>query len=59
MAKQNKTEYDKIKTKQAEQLGSIDDVHPMKQVAIMSVIQMLMLAGVGIAMFMIGLSVGS
>ena len=52
-------EYDKIKAQQAEQLGSIDDVHPMKQVAIMSVIQMLMLAGVGIAMFMIGLSVGS
>tara|TARA_B100000963_G_scaffold126090_1_gene110040 strand:+ start:122 stop:301 length:180 start_codon:yes stop_codon:yes gene_type:complete len=59
MAKQNKTEYDKIKTKQAEQLGSIDNVHPMKQVAIMSVIQFLMLAGVGFAMLMIGLSVGS
>ena len=52
-------EYEKIKKEQAEQLGSIDDVHPMKQVAIMSAIQMLMLAGVGIAMFMIGLSVGS
>ena len=59
MTKQNKTEYSKIKTKQAEQLGSIDEIHPMKQVAIMSVIQVLMLIGMGIGMFMIGLSVGS
>tara|TARA_B100001287_G_scaffold185952_1_gene156914 strand:+ start:567 stop:725 length:159 start_codon:yes stop_codon:yes gene_type:complete len=50
-------EYEKIKKEQAEQLGSIDDVHPMKQVAIMSVIQMLMLAGVGIAMYMIAISI--
>ena len=50
-------EYQKIKKEQAEQLGSIDDVHPMKQVAIMSVIQMLMLAGVGIAMYMIAISI--
>ena len=59
MTKQNKTEYAKIKSKQAEQLGSIDEIHPMKQVAIMSVIQVLMLIGMGIGMFMIGLSVGS
>tara|TARA_Y100001937_G_C7016982_1_gene283624 strand:- start:233 stop:412 length:180 start_codon:yes stop_codon:yes gene_type:complete len=59
MTKQNKTEYAKIKTQQAEQLGSIDEIHPMKQVAIMSVIQVLMLIGMGIGMFMIGLSVGS
>ena len=36
-------EYDKIKATQADQLGSIDKIHPMKQVAIMSVIQILML----------------
>tara|TARA_B100001109_G_C18671660_1_gene384396 strand:- start:140 stop:298 length:159 start_codon:yes stop_codon:yes gene_type:complete len=50
-------EYEKIKKEQAEHLGSIDDIHPMKQVAIMSVIQMLMLAGVGVAMYMIAVSV--
>lgn len=50
-------EYEKIKKEQSEQLGSIDNVHPMKQVAIMSVIQMLMLAGVGIAMYMIAISI--
>ncbi len=49
-------EYDKIKAQQADQLGSIDDIHPMKQVAIMSVIQILMLAGMGVAMFLIAIS---
>ena len=47
------TEYDKLKQKQ---LGSIDSVHPMKQVAIMSVVQVLMLAGVVFTMFFIGLN---
>jgi hypothetical protein len=50
------TEYDKLKQKQQEQLGSIDSVHPMKQVAIMSVVQVLMLAGVVFTMFFIGLN---
>ena len=30
------SEYKNIKQKQAEQLGTIDEVHPMKQVAVMS-----------------------
>mgnify|MGYP006177307683 FL=1 len=50
------TEYSKMKARQAEQLGSIDDVHPMKQIAVMSVIQVLMLATVGAGMFFIGLN---
>ena len=50
-------EYEKIKHHQTEQLGSIDDVHPMKQVAIMSVIQVLVLAGMMVLMFIIGKSV--
>jgi|TARA_B110000444_G_scaffold179476_1_gene168249 hypothetical protein len=50
------TEYSKMKARQAEQLGSIDDVHPLKQVAIMSIIQVLMLAIVGVGMFFIGLN---
>jgi|TARA_B100001057_G_scaffold188107_1_gene188925 hypothetical protein len=50
-------EYAKIKAEQAEQLGSIDKVHPMKQVAIMSVIQVLMLIGIGISMYIIGINV--
>ena len=50
-------EYERIKNTQAEQLGSIDDVHPMKQVAIMSVIQVLVLAGMMAAMFIIGKSI--
>tara|TARA_R110001592_G_scaffold1805_14_gene10948 strand:+ start:40611 stop:40751 length:141 start_codon:yes stop_codon:yes gene_type:complete len=45
-----------MKAAQAEQLGSIDQAHPMKQIAIMSVIQVLMLASVGIGMFFIGLN---
>ena len=49
-------EYNKMKAAQAEQLGSIDQAHPMKQIAIMSVIQVLMLASVGIGMFFIGLN---
>jgi len=47
-------EYNKLKQKQQEQLGSIDSVHPMKQVAVMSVVQVLMLAGVVITMLFIG-----
>lgn len=50
-------EYEKIKERRAEQLGSIDDVHPMKQVAVMSVIQVLMLASVAIGMLLIGAGV--
>ena len=50
-------EYAKLKAEQAEQLGSIDKVHPMKQVAIMSVIQVLMLIGIGISMYIIGINV--
>jgi len=48
------TEYAKMKERQAEQLGSIDEAHPMKQIAVMSVIQVLMLASVGIGMLLIG-----
>ena len=47
-------EYSKIKAEQAEQLGSID---PMKMVTIMSGIQVLMLLGMGISMWLIGISV--
>lgn len=50
-------EYQKVKAKQAEQLGSIDQAHPMKQVAVMSVIQVLVLAGMMIVMYLIGKSV--
>ena len=49
-------EYDKVKEEFDEQLGSIDKAHPMKQIAVMSVIQVLMLAGVGIGMLLIGLN---
>ena len=49
-------EYNKIKKAQSEQLGSIDSLHPMKQIAIMSVIQVLMLASVGIGMLLIGIN---
>tara|TARA_R110001592_G_scaffold87400_2_gene258156 strand:+ start:15133 stop:15291 length:159 start_codon:yes stop_codon:yes gene_type:complete len=49
-------EYDKMKAAQAEQLGSIDEAHPMKQIAIMSVIQVIMLASVGIGMLFIGIN---
>ena len=49
------TEYSKIKNQQAEQLGSIDKAHPMKAVAVMSVIQVLMLATVVLGMFFIDL----
>tara|TARA_Y100001937_G_C7068778_1_gene307356 strand:+ start:617 stop:787 length:171 start_codon:yes stop_codon:yes gene_type:complete len=52
-------EYDKIKATQADQLGSIDKIHPMKQVAIMSVIQILMLIGMGIVMLTIAMSLGA
>ena len=49
-------EFDKIKARQEEQLGSIDDIHPMKQVALMSVIQLLMLICVGVGMLFIGIN---
>jgi len=49
-------EYNKLKATQAEQLGSIDKAHPMKQIAVMSVIQVVMLASVGIGMFFIGIN---
>lgn len=50
-------EYNKMKAAQAEQLGSIDKAHPMKQIAIMSVIQLLMLAGMAVGMLFIGLNI--
>ena len=50
-------EYKKIKEKQQEQLGSIDRVHPMKQIAIMSVVQVIMLASVVITMLFITVNV--
>ena len=50
------TEYSKMKERQEQQLGSIDGAHPMKQIAVMSVIQVLMLATVGAGMFFIGLN---
>ena len=50
------TEYKKMKARQEEQLGSIDNIHPMKQIAVMSVIQVLMLATVGVGMLFIGLN---
>lgn len=46
-----------MKATQAEQLGSIDQAHPMKQIAIMSVIQIVMLASVVIGMVFIGLNI--
>ena len=45
-----------MKAKQADQLGSIDQAHPMKQIAIMSVIQIVMLASVGVGMVFIGIN---
>lgn len=51
------SEYKKIKREQSEQLGSIDKVHPMKQITVMAIIQFLMLAGMGIAMIFISLNV--
>lgn len=50
-------EYNKIKNTQAEQLGSIDKLHPMKQITVMAVIQFLMLGGMAIGMLFIGLNV--
>ena len=50
-------EYDKVKEDMDEQLGSIDKAHPMKQIAVMSVIQVLVLAGMMAAMFIIGKSI--
>ena len=50
-------EYKKIKEKQQEQLGSIDRVHPMKQIAIMSVVQVIMLASVVITMLFITVNI--
>ena len=49
-------EYDKVKEDMDEQLGSIDKAHPMKQIAVMSVIQVLVLASVGVGMFFIGIN---
>ena len=51
------TEYTKIKKAQSEQLGSIDKLHPMKQITVMAVIQFLMLAVMGGVMLFIGLNV--
>ncbi len=51
------SEYSKIKKQQSEQLGSIDKAHPMKQVAVMSGVQVIMIGIVGLAMYLIGISV--
>ena len=51
------SEYRKLKQKQQEQLGSIDRVHPMKQIAVMSVVQVIMLASVVITMLFITVNV--
>lgn len=51
------TEYDKLKQQREEQLGSIDKVHPMKQIAVMSVVQVIMLAGVVITMLFITVNI--
>ena len=50
------SEYKKIKKAQSEQLGSIDNLHPMKQITIMAVIQFLMLGAMGVIMIFIGLN---
>ena len=50
-------EYNKIKNTQAEQLGSIDKLHPMKQITVMAVIQFLMLGGMAAGMLFIGLNI--
>lgn len=50
-------EHEKIKAEQAKQLGSVDGLHPMKQVTIMSAVQIVMLLGMGAVMFLIGISV--
>ena len=47
------SEYKKIKSKQAEQLGNVDDLHPIKQVTVMSAVQILMLIGMGAMMLLI------
>ena len=49
------TEYSKMKARQAEQLGSIDDVHPMKQVAVMSVVQVAVFGFMMLSFWLIGL----
>ena len=41
---------------QSEQLGSIDKLHPMKQITVMAVIQFLMLGAMGVVMVFIGLN---
>ena len=46
-------EYSKIKNTQSQQLGSIDKVHPMKQITVMAVIQFIMLLGMGLSMLLI------
>ena len=51
------TEYSKIKKQQDEQLGSIDKAHPLKAVAIMSGVQVVMLGVVGVAMYIIAISI--
>jgi len=51
------SEYSKIKDTQAEQLGSIDKVHPMKMITVMSGVQIIMLLAMGISMWLIGISV--
>ncbi len=46
-------EYEKIKDNQAKQLGSVDSVHPMKFVTVVSIIQVVLLGCVGLAMLLI------
>ena len=40
--------------KKINKLDDIEKVHPMKQIAIMSVVQVVMLAFMGVSMFVIG-----
>ena len=61
MPRKNKTTEEKLLqvanlSPDEDWIEKIVDVHPMKQVAVMSVIQVLMLATVGAGMFFIGLN---
>ena len=40
--------------KKIKNLDDIEKVHPMKQIAVMSVVQVVMLAFMGVSMFLIG-----
>ena len=50
------TEYSKIKQRQDDQLGSIDKMHPMKVVAIMTGVQVAVVVVMLLSMGLIGIS---